>query len=227
MKIKKKLILVLHIICAVLPQRLKILIYRRTMAAEIESDVHIGTSFIHARKLVLKRGSFIGNFNILRNIERLELGQGARIGNRNYATALPFDSKRHFGQFPNRFPALIIGNNASITGNHFFDCNDQIRIGDFSILAGRATYIYTHGISVVEGRQHCAPVTIGNHCMVAARCILVKGAGLPDCSVLGAQSVLVKHYSEPYKLYSGNPATPAISLPKKASFFSREVGYVD
>lgn len=224
---KQKLLIMLHIICAILPQKIKFSIYRRTMAAEIESDVHVGISVIYARKLVLKKGSFIGNFNILRNIEKLELGQGARIGNKNYATALPLGSKRHFGQFPERFPALVLGDHASITGNHFFDCNDQISIGDFSIIAGRATFIYTHGISVMEAQQTCAPVKIGKYCMVAARCVLVKGASLPDYSVLGAQSVLVKEYAEPYKLYSGNPAKPARPLPEHAKFFSRIVQHVD
>lgn len=224
---KYKFLVMLHLCCVVMPQKIKVAIYRKTMHAEIGAGARIGVSFIHARKLVLKENSSIGHFNVLRNIERLELGEDAKIGNRNYATSLPLGSTRHFSQCKDRFPALILKDRARVTGKHYFDCNDQISIGEFSLIAGHSTSILTHGVSIIENRQHCAPVTIGNYCMVGARSMVVKGAALPDFSVLGAQSVLVKKQAKTHTLYAGNPAMPVRELRADAKFFSRTKAHVD
>ncbi|AVW93603.1 acyltransferase [Celeribacter baekdonensis] len=218
---------ILHILAVILPRPIKIMIYRRTMRAEIEANVKIGMSYIHVKKLVLKEGSVIKNWSVLRNLERLELGKNARIGNRVYATAIPLGSKKHFSHRVDRVPALLMGEGAALTGNHFLDCNDKITIGDFSLFAGRNTFIYTHGIDIMDARQDCAPITIGKHCMIATRSLLLKGAKLPDNSVLGAQSVLTKAYLDTHTLYAGNPAKPVKCLSSDAAFFKRKSWYVE
>lgn len=223
---KKRLVKLLNLLAVLLPNALKITIYRRTMKAEIGPNVKIGMSFIHVRKLVLKEGSIIGNWSALRNLERLELGKNARVGNKIYATAIPLGSQKHFSHRQDRFPALIMGEGAALTGSHFLDCNDKITIGDFTLFAGRDTYVYTHGIDMMEARQDCAPIKIGRYCMIATRSLVLKGSELPDYSALGAQSVLTKAYSAPYTLYAGSPAKPMKTLPPDAAFFERQTRYI-
>jgi len=218
---------VLAALCAVLPLSIKRAIYTRIFGWDIARSARIGMAVIWARQVKIGPKASIGHFTVVRNIERLELGENASIGNWIYATAQKPWSRKHFADNDARVPALVLGRHASLTGRHFLDCNDTITIGEFTIVAGRQTIIYTHGINVLRNKQECAPVSIGKYCMLGARCMIVKGAQLPDYSILAAQSVLTGKMSEPYFLYSGNPAEPVRKLDEKAQYFSRNAGYVD
>jgi acetyltransferase-like isoleucine patch superfamily enzyme len=100
-------------------------------------------------------------------------------------------------------------------------------MGAFSLMAGIGTRIFTHGINIVEGRQSCAPVSIGQYCQIGAGCILLKGTSLPDFSLLAVGSVLHKSYQQEYTLYSGVPAMPMRDVDRSARFFHRTKGRVD
>lgn len=220
----KKLLLILII---PLPQPVKRWIYRKVFGWAVADSAYVGLSFVYVLHAQLGPHAKIGNFNIIRHLHRLELGEGAEIGSRNYITAAPFSSSKAFCRSEHRDPALILGPYASVTGRHFFDCNDRIEIGGFSIVAGRESCFYTHGIDVQTNRQTVAPISIGSYCMIGARCMFVKGAVLPDCSVLGAQSLLHKKMNDPYTLYSGNPARSVKRFDEEAAFFRRQAGFVD
>lgn len=224
---KHQMTFALAMFCSVLPKALKFPIYRRVFKWDIHQTAHIGMSIIYARKVELCAHAHIGRFNVIRNLELLSLGTNATIGNRNYVSALPLNSKRHFEDNPNRQAALVLKSDASITGRHIFDCNDTITIGDFALIAGRDSMFYTHGVDIVTNRQMSAPIIIGNYSMVGARCVILKGATLPEKSILAAQSVLNKPYTEGCILYSGTPAIAGKELPKNAAFFSRKEGPVN
>lgn len=49
-------------------------------------------------------------------------------------------------------------------------------------------------------------ITIGNHCWVATRCILLKSANLPNGCILGAGSLLSKKFQNENSIYAGIPA---------------------
>ncbi len=68
---------------------------------------------------------------------------------------------------------------------------------------------------------------IGRYCFVGTSCVVLKGANLPDFSVLAASSCLSKAFDETFTLYSGVPAIQAKSLSRDALYFCREKGFVE
>lgn len=169
----------------------------------------------------------IGHLNVITGLELLELQEKAVMLGQNRISALPLSCEKHFRHNPDRFPALVMEVHASITGKHYFDCNDTIRIGAYATIAGLGSSFFTHGIDLGGNRQETAPVVIGKYTMIGARCVVVKGSILPDYSILGANSTLHKAYDASYMLYSGVPAIPVKKLDGESAYFHRKEGFVD
>jgi acetyltransferase-like isoleucine patch superfamily enzyme len=140
---------------------------------------------------------------------------------------LPPRSRKHFRSETDRDPALRLDRHAALTSRHFLDCSNFVHIGEFATVAGARSQILTHAIDYKSNRQVSAPVSIGRFCFVGTGCVLLKGARLPDYSILAANSSLAKGYDEPFTLYSGVPAMPGKSLDRDAGYFHRSRGYVD
>ena len=99
--------------------------------------------------------------------------------------------------------------------------------GDWPGIPGRTCLpILTHSIDLKESRQRSKPVHIGHHCFVGTGCVLLSESALPDCSVLGAHSLLASRLETPGYLYAGNPAKPIKPVEPDAKYFSRDTGYV-
>jgi acetyltransferase-like isoleucine patch superfamily enzyme len=94
-------------------------------------------------------------------------------------------------------------------------------------VAGARSQILTHAIDFKRNRQVSAPVRIGRYCFVGTACVVLKGARLPECSVLAAGSTLARAYDETFTLYSGVPALPVKALDRDAEYFRRTRGHVD
>ena len=142
-----------YLALAFLPGTLKRLIYNRFLNGEVHNTARIGLSFIKVRKLVMGPNSTIKSFSYFKNLELLSLGENASIGKFNKSSALPLKDKTNFLEQKHRFPALILGNSAAIVSGHFFDCNDTISMGDFTIVAGTGTSFYTHSINIEKNTQ--------------------------------------------------------------------------
>lgn len=218
----KKLV---YLFLAILPGRLKVKVYN-AMGHDVHPSARIGLSYVEAGKIILGPGASIGHFNVIRNIERLEMGAQARIGSQNYISAVPLHVKSAFQASPQRFPALVMEENSGLVGRNYLDCNDTIKIGAFTIVAGLGVCFFTHGINIKTNAQEAAKVTIGRYCMIAARCVITKGAVLPDYCVLGANSTLHKAFTEEYTLYSGVPALPVRTYDSSCAYFNRDTRYV-
>ena len=78
----------------------------------------------------------------------------------------------------------------------------------------------------MDNRQDSQSIIIGSYCFLGTASIILGGAKLPDYSVLGAQSLLNKHFDETYSLYGGVPAKFISKIPKEAKYFTRNNGYV-
>jgi acetyltransferase-like isoleucine patch superfamily enzyme len=219
----KKLLLLTTVI---FPQPLKRLVYTKLFGYDIARDARIGFSYLSCKHITLASKARIGHGSVIKGLDELILGTSANIGHFNFITAMPSGSTKHFLHNTNRVPALKLGNYSSLTGRHYLDCCDTITIGAFTIVAGMRTSFFTHGIDLQENRQDAAPITIGNYCMIGATCVILKGAVLPDYSVLGANSTLQKAYAEPYTLYSGVPAMPVRQFSMDAKYFSRTTGFI-
>ena len=186
----------------------------------------IGRSLIGCTSLCMAGAARIGHFNVIKGM-RIDLGERATIGDFNWISALAEGDQKHFADEPGRDPALIMGRHAALTARHYIDCSNRVDIGEFATLGGARSQILTHAIDFKRNRQTSAPVRIGRYCFVGTACVVLKGAELPDCSVLAAGSSLARAFDQPFTLYSGVPAQPVKPLDREAEYFRRTRGYVD
>lgn len=220
----RKILLMLSIF---LPWFLKYRFLNSFLGYNISKDAHIGLSIINVNHLKMNPGSNIGNFNVIVNLDKLELGKNSTIGRGNWITG--FSTKiqsKHFKHDKNRVSELIIGNESAITKNHHIDCTNYVHIGDYVTIAGYKSQFLTHSIDIYEGRQDSHPIEIGNYCFVSTSVIILGGSKLPNYSVLAAGAILNKNFIDEWKIYGGVPAKPIKDINKNARYFSREKGFI-
>jgi acetyltransferase-like isoleucine patch superfamily enzyme len=209
------------------PSFIKVTLLNKFMGCEIDKTAYIGISYIDVKKIKMDKGARIKHFNIIRNVDLLQLDAYASMGNFNKISALPLESQKHFLHERSRAPTLTMGEHSSVVTGHFFDCCNAITIGAYATIAGFGSSFFTHGIDIAENCQSSAPISVGAYSMVSACCVLTKGSALPNYSVLGANSTLHKSHDQPYTLYSGVPAVAVKELPKDSKFFTRQKGFVE
>src|SRR4051812_48272127 len=110
----------LALLMVVFPSSLKRRIGRVVFGWDIHPTAYLGPSLILVPKLTMGPGSSIGPLNVVRGIEELRLGEGARIAERNWVSGWRLGVE-HFEHSPNRRPALILGRHAEITVGHKID----------------------------------------------------------------------------------------------------------
>ena len=208
------------------PMPIKIFAYKIIFGYKIQENCRIGMSIILVNELVMYRGSRIGNFNLIKRIDRVVLNEEAGIGTLNVITGFSLKNFIHF-QGISRKPELLMGKHSSITTRHYIDCNDCISIGEYTTVAGIRSTLLSHTIDVTSARQSTAPITIGSYCFLGTGVIILPGSSLPNYSVLGAGSLLNTSYSHEYTLYAGVPARELKKMASESYYFSRHKGYVD
>lgn len=193
----------------------------------ISKDAYIGFSLITIRNLCMAPGSRIGHYNVIVNLDKLELGSNSTISRNNWITG--FSTKirsKHFEHDKDRRSELIIGKESAITKKHHIDCTNYIHIGDYVTIAGYNSQFLTHSIDIYEGRQDSHPIKIGDYSFVSTGVIILGGSELPGKSVLAAGAVLNKKYNEEWKIYGGVPAKPIKEIDINAKYFSRKQGFI-
>ncbi len=215
----------------VLPSRVKVQLGRRLFGWDIHPTAYIGHSVILVRKLSMGPGSSIGPFNVIKDLELLQLGEGASISSRNWIVGFRRSEELStdvFPHSPNRRPELVMGKYAMITVAHDIDCSDTVVIGDYSSLAGYHCTILTHSLNLVRGRFVTGSVEVGDHAAVMSDSVLLSGTRVPARSIVSAGSVVNTPLTAELTFYRGNPAEPVRSLPDSLNFFHRgEEGYPD
>lgn len=211
---------------AFLPSCLKRQVYNRFLGADIHPSAYVGFSYIRVGKLILGENAHIGHLNYICNLDSFELKRKASVGKLNKFTAQNRLKQRNFRQESTRSPSFAMGAHSSVVSGHYFDCNNHIELGDFTIVAGAGTTFYTHGINIEKNLQESSPIIIGSYCMIAGKNIVIKGSKLPDRCVLAAGSLLNKPYNESFTLYAGVPARPVKTIPKDSIYFHRDIGFV-
>jgi acetyltransferase-like isoleucine patch superfamily enzyme len=217
---------IFQLFLVLIPYPLRRLLLIKLYKYELDKDSHIGLSYIFPKELILEKGAKIGHLNIAIHLQKIHLHSNSKIGRKNWITGFPLNNKKHFSHQTNRNPALILGRESAITKNHHFDCTDQIKIGNYSIIGGYASQFITHAIDIIENQQNSKAIEIGDYTYIGTNVVVLGGSKLPSYSVLGAKSLLNKHFQESYNLYAGNPATKIKSLPVDAKYFKREKGFV-
>ena len=194
---------------------------------QLEPSASIGFAWVYPSQLCMAAGSSIGDFTVVVNLQVLTLGRYSTIGRNNWITGFPFGTQSpHFAHQTDRCSELVIGEHSAITKDHHIDATNRISVGSFTIIAGYRSQLLSHSIDLNLNRQHSEPITIGSYCFVGTNCIILGGSKLPDCSVLGALSLLNKSFDESWFLYAGTPAKRLTPIDRDASFFNRPIGFV-
>lgn len=205
-----------------LPWRLRRHLICRTLGFSIAPTASIGISLVAPSSLTMGSGSRIGHLNVIRGMDKLEMGRNSIISHLNWIYAIPGDLMN-----ADRQPKLLLGEGAGITRRHLIDCSDEVRIDRYALVAGYGSQIITHGIDLQASQQKATPILIGENSMIGTRSIVLGGAVMPPYSALGAGSVLRDQFTDSYRIYSGVPAREAGRLPADAAFFSRKQNRVE
>lgn len=209
------------------PSGIKLFCYSKFFGYQLHKSARIGFSLVLPRQLSMGENSQIGHMTVIKGVAEVSLGESATIGNLNWISGSPVNIQSlHFADQIERSPKLLVGDHAAITNRHLIDCTDAVTIGRYTTFAGFRSQILTHSISILEGRQRCGPVVIGEFAFVGTASIILPNTCLPNFSVLGAGSVLNKKYTDEYYLYAGNPARPLKMFDHGAAYFNRKTGFV-
>lgn len=219
--------MLLSFVMLLFPWRIRRPLLVALLGYKIDPTAKIRFSLICPDYLEMGPGARIGNLSICKGLSSLKMGEQSCINNLNWITGFPLSKDAFFRNEQDRRPELILGEHASITNRHLIDCTNSVRIGRFTTFAGFRSQILTHSIDLQDCCQSSKPVTIGDYCFVGTGCVLLGGSALPDYSVLGASSVLIKSYSETHQLYAGNPARPIKRLAEDLGYFHRKTGVVN
>lgn len=217
---------VIYVASVLLPWPIRRWLLEKVFGYRIHPLSRIGIAWVRPQRLVMEAHSRIGHLTVCKGLELLWLKQNASIGKGNWITGFPAGDSNHFAHQQNRKPQLIVEEHSAITNRHIIDCTNSVTIGKFSTFAGFRSQILTHSIDLENCRQSSAAIEIGDYCFVGTDCVLLGGSSLPSHSVLGAKSLLNKHYERSYYLYAGVPAKPVKELPRGYQYFLRSTGYV-
>lgn len=212
---------ILNLLVVLMPWCIRRWVLIKFYKYEIHPTARIGLSYIYPQRLVMAEGARIGNLNVAIHLELISMEKDCSITQQNWITGFPIWNKSNFQDFPNRKPHLIMKKDSAITKHHLIDCTDTVTIGEYTSIGGYNTQILSHSTSLEHNRQGCAPITIGHHCFVGTRSIILPGSVLPDQSVLGAGALLQKKYEDTFKLYGGVPARPIKDIDRADKFFHR------
>ena len=199
---------------------------QRVFGYQIAPTARIGFSWIMPRRLIMREGAIIGSGVVAIHLDSIVMGEESRIGRGCWITGFPGGSSAHFGHIEGRVSELSLGRESAITKNHHLDCTAAIKIGEFSTIAGYQSQFLTHSIDIYECRQDAAPIEIGNYCFIGTNVVVLGGARLADCSVLGAKSLLRNQFSETHVLVAGTPAKVINKISAEAKYFKRATGFV-
>jgi acetyltransferase-like isoleucine patch superfamily enzyme len=191
---------------------------------KLKKSSRIGFSIITANIVELSNSASIGHFNLIRNLDLLYMDEFATLGSLNWITGAR-DIKNSFANETNRTSRLVIGKHAAVTHQHLIDCTSTIKIGPFSTIAGYRSQLITHGINVLSNKQESQSIAIGSHCLIGTNSTILKGAKIPNNSIVAAGSVVVKAYSQEGVLIAGIPGVPIKTI--AGAYFSRTIGRVD
>jgi carbonic anhydrase/acetyltransferase-like protein (isoleucine patch superfamily) len=196
----------LPIFITVLPSRLKVWFLRKA-GHTIGKGCYIGFSFIDARKLVLGDYIYIGHCNLLHGLDELMLDSGSRVTLFNWITG-------------GRKGSFRLGRNSSLSFGHYFEASANIAIGSNTIVAGRYSQFFTHGITPynLDDRR---PIQIGDWCYVGSAVRVPPGITIADHTFVGMGSVITKSFAANYVLVAGAPAEIKREIPASAIFFNR------
>lgn len=184
---------------------------------KIHPSARIGFSLVMPTRLEMGPHCHIGHLTFCKgSVDALIMNESCTIGSSVVITGISASNEVHFLHVRNRRCELVLEKGVGIPSRKYFDCNGGIYIGEYTTVAGQWTQFLTHSIDIYNSRQDAKPIHIGKYCFIGTGCIILPGSRLPDYCVLGAGSVLNKHYTDGSYLYVGVPALPKKRLDSKS-----------
>lgn len=196
----------LNYLIALLPSFLKIAILR-ARGARIGRGCRIGLSIIDAKIIRIGDHVQIASFNLIHRVDHLELGTGSRMNGFNWITGA-------------RTGSFKLGRNSAITRFHFFEASANIIIEHDTIIAGRDSHFFTHGISSTN-LDDMRAIIIGPWCYIGSSVRFIPGAGVAEGTFVGMGSVVTHRHSDMYVLIAGAPAQVKKALTREDAYFCR------
>lgn len=163
-------------------------------------------------------GARIGAFNVLRDLATLTVGEHADIGHWNWLTA-----SRRLGE-AGAPCELHLGPHSAITSRHYVDCSGGIRVGKHSTLSGTRSTFLSHGISWKSNNQTFRPIEIGDYCLISSNVQVAPGAVVGDRIVVGMGATIAGRLLEP-GLYI-QPRAQLVKSDLGGEYFRRQEGRI-
>jgi carbonic anhydrase/acetyltransferase-like protein (isoleucine patch superfamily) len=212
------------VLLSILPSSLKKVLLRALFGHRFGSDVAVGFSILDADRVDLGQGTRIGHFNVVTRVAVFETGRHVLVGNANIVRG---GVRVHLGDYSRvmRFNVL------NAIPDH--DCTTEpqsvLEVGAGTVITSGHRIDFTDrvtlGKNVIIGgrnsslwthnRQETAPIGIGDFCYLGSEVRLAPGAKLPDECILGLGSVLTGEIKEPRSLVAGVPAKVVRPLNEK------------
>ena len=196
-----------------LPWKLRRPLLQRTLRWQLDSSCRIGLSLVDAETLRMGPGAYIGHFNIINRLRRLEMDTDAVIAKYNWIRVGSF-SKLDESEAPG---FLEMGRESFFTMMHFIDCSGGMIMEEGAALGGARSVAFGHGIDTETVRQSTKLTRIGANTIVAAHVTITPGATVAPGCLIGAGSVVVGHLDTPGMIYAGSPAKAVKKLPENFS----------
>ena len=179
----------------------------RALGGKVGRGCRIGFTYIDARYVTIGDNVLIASFNLLHRLKTITLKSGSRMNGFNWITGA-------------RVGKFFLGRNSAVTRMHFFESSGDIIIGDNTIIAGRNSHFFTHGISATN-LDDVRPIVIGDWCYIGSSTRWVPGSGIADRTFVGMGAVLTKPYGQGCVLLAGNPAVVRKQLMPTSPYFNR------
>ena len=97
---------------------------------------------------------------------------------------------------------LSVGEGFRNTAKGEFVCHERMRLGAHSLVSWDTLFMDTD-FHQVDGKPTSAPVTVGDNVWVGCRCMVLKGAEIPDGSVVAAGATISKKLGPERSLFGG------------------------
>lgn len=109
---------------------------------------------------------------------------------------------------------MTLGNRFRVTGNAAFLCENEITFGDEVGIAWNTFFMDSdrHHIIDESGKKlnFPAPVRVGSHIWIGFNVTLLKGAVIPDGSIVAAGAIITKAFTEANTIIGGSGGTQKV-----------------
>jgi acetyltransferase-like isoleucine patch superfamily enzyme len=148
-------------------------------------------------------GARISLFNVFRGLRLVHLDRFAVIESWNWISAYPA-----FQDVDPKAGTCYLGYSAKIGSRNYVDSSGTVVLRDYAAVGGHRVFIQTHEPDFERYLQRVGRITIGHHSLVGSCAVMLKGASLPDQSLLAANSTMTSACARDGKrgLYAGSPA---------------------